>query len=279
VASVSVKSAAGCGSERRFAFGRNWERFLTVLDEERIAAAEDALRGILWERDLKGKSFLDVGSGSGLSSLAARRLGARVCSFDVDARSVGCTRELKRRHFPDDGNWEVREGSVLDPDFMTSLGEYDVVYAWGTLHHTGDMWRAMENSWPAVRTGGRLLLAIYNDQGRKSDWWRWVKRRYCAGAFSRVAILCAFVPYFAGFNFLRDAACLRDPRKRYREYKKNRGMSAVHDWLDWLGGYPYEVATPGEILEFLQPKGFRLVRLRTTNGRGNNQIVFRKQPF
>jgi len=277
VASVSAKSAAGFGRERRFAFGRNWERFLTVLDGERVAAAEDALRDILRERDLKGRSFLDIGSGSGLSSLAARRLGARVCSFDVDVRSVGCTRELKRRYYPGDVDWEVREGSVLDPDFMTSLGEYDVVYAWGTLHHTGDMWRAIENSWPAVRAGGRLLLAIYNDQGRKSDWWRRVERRCCAGGLSRVAILCGFVPYFIGFNFLRDAACLRDPLKRYREYTKNRGMSVVHDWLDWLGGYPYEVARPEQILDFLAPKGFELVLMRTTNGRGNNQFGFRRR--
>ncbi len=50
---------------------------------------------------LAGNSFLDVGSGSGLFSLAAMRLGAdRVHSFDYDPQSVGCTKELKRRFPP-----------------------------------------------------------------------------------------------------------------------------------------------------------------------------------
>ena len=78
----------------RFKFGKNWQSFLAVLDEARIRQAETALREMLGVTDLLGQTFVDVGSGSGLSSLAARNLGATVTSFDFDPSSVACTHEL-----------------------------------------------------------------------------------------------------------------------------------------------------------------------------------------
>src|SRR5262249_10277097 len=123
----------------RFAFGENWTRFLSVLDEERIHAAKAALQRMLGTESLCGCSFIDVGSGSGLSSLSARMLGARTHSFDYDPKSVACTRELKRRYFPDDHTWTVEEGSVLDQGYLRALGQFDVVCSWGVLHHTGQM--------------------------------------------------------------------------------------------------------------------------------------------
>ncbi|HEX8686718.1 MAG TPA: 50S ribosomal protein L11 methyltransferase, partial [Pyrinomonadaceae bacterium] len=110
----------------RFEFGENWSRFLAVLDDERIGKAEESLRAMLEVESLAGRSFLDIGSGSGLFSLAARRLGARVHSFDYDPRSVACARELRRRYFPEDPAWVVEEGSALDADYVRSLGLFDV---------------------------------------------------------------------------------------------------------------------------------------------------------
>src|SRR5690349_14790038 len=148
---------------KRFEFGKNWSRFLAVLDEERIAEAQRSLAQMLEVTNLEGKSFLDVGSGSGLFSLAARRLGARVHSFDYDPQSVACGQELKRRYFADDPLWRVEQGSVLDRDYLNPLGSFDVVYSWGVLHHTGAMWEALGNVAPLVAEGGRLFIAIYND--------------------------------------------------------------------------------------------------------------------
>src|SRR5918911_286314 len=120
----------------RFEFGRNWAKFLALLNEQRIADAENSLRQMLECEDLKGRSFLDIGSGSGLFSLAARRLGARVHSFDYDPHSVACTMELRRRFCPEDAAWTVETGSALDADYLKRLGRFDVVYSWGVLHHT-----------------------------------------------------------------------------------------------------------------------------------------------
>src|SRR5690349_20131153 len=97
--------------DRRFAFGENWRRFLSVLTDERIEEATKSLREFLGCDSLAGKTFLDIGSGSGLFSLAARRMGATVTSFDYDPQSVACTEELRRRYFPEDGGaWRIEQG-------------------------------------------------------------------------------------------------------------------------------------------------------------------------
>ena len=97
----------------RFTFGDNWSRFLSVLDERRIDEAVVSLKEKLEVDTLVGKTFLDIGSGSGLFSLAARKLGARVHSFDFDPQSVACTTELRRRYFPEDDGWRIEEASAL----------------------------------------------------------------------------------------------------------------------------------------------------------------------
>jgi len=147
-------------SDARFQFGKNWQRFLSILDEERISEAERSLKEMLEIDNLHGKTFVDIGSGSGLFSLAARRLGAKVHSFDYDPVSVACTKELKRRYFNDDSKWSIEQGDVLDKAYIESLGQFDIVYAWGVLHHTGAMWQALENIIPLVGKGGRLFISI-----------------------------------------------------------------------------------------------------------------------
>src|SRR5271157_2499083 len=157
----------------RFSFGENWKAFLSKLNDKKIYEAEYSLKEMLEIENLQGKRLLDVGSGSGLFSLAARRLGAEVFSFDYDPSSVWCTMELRKRYFQDDEKWIIKQGSALDQLFLSSLGQFDIVYAWGVLHHTGDLWKAAELMVPLVKSnGGKFFIAIYNDEGRKSNVWR-----------------------------------------------------------------------------------------------------------
>ena len=52
-------------------------------------------------------------------------------------------------------------------------------------------------------------------------------------------------------------------------------MSVWHDWIDWIGGYPFEAAKPEEIFALLRTQGFRLDHLITCGGGlGCNQFVF-----
>ena len=266
------------GRGDRFAFGENWRRFLSGLGEEQIEHAENSLQEMLGTDSLQGKSFLDAGCGSGLSSLVARRLGARVHSFDIDPLSVACCRELKRRFFPDDGDWTIEEGSVLDGAYLEGLGDYEIVYSWGVLHHTGAMYRALEEVARIVPPGGVLFLALYNDQGRVSAMWGKVKSAY--NSLPRplqFLMVLATAGIMEAKYALARLLTLRNPLPfvSWREKKKDRGMSLWHDYVDWVGGYPFETARPEEILAFLRKKGFLLENLVTSGGGyGCNQYVF-----
>src|SRR3954447_16373389 len=103
---LSERHAREIAAGQRFAFGENWRSFLDSLTEERIDKASRAIARTIGEHRLDGAAVLDAGSGSGLSSLAALRLGAaRVHSFDYDPASVACTAELKRRHAANASHW------------------------------------------------------------------------------------------------------------------------------------------------------------------------------
>jgi 2-polyprenyl-6-hydroxyphenyl methylase/3-demethylubiquinone-9 3-methyltransferase len=262
----------------RFEFGKNWQRFLSVLNAERISEAEKSLKRMLETDHLNDKSFLDIGSGSGLFSLSARRLGAKVHSFDFDQLSVECTRELKRRYFPSDGNWTIEQGDVLNVDYLKSLGQFDVVYSWGVLHHTGGMWQALENVVYLVAEGGRLFISIYNDQGRKSLHWTRLKRLYNKSSKPVQWLIAVSLGIYWETHFALSRLIHGEnpfPFKCWAESKKARGMSVWHGLVDWVGGYPFEVAKPEEIFDFYRKRGFTLIKLKTCGGGlGCNEFVF-----
>ena len=274
---TSEQHASEVEAGERFEFGRNWRHFIEHVDESHIAYSKLALQQLLRVSDLRGVNFLDVGSGSGLSSLAACRLGARVTSFDYDPQSVAASEELRRRFHDGSQSWSIGIGSALDDDFMKSLGTFDIVYSWGVLHHTGQMYRAIENVLQCVRPGGVIAIAIYNDQGVWSRRWGRVKRIYCSSEVGKALMIGAVVPYWFGRNLLSDLVHRQNPIARYREYRQRRGMSSMHDWIDWLGGWPFEVAKPEEIFRWFTERGYTLLNLTTAGGTmGCNEFVFRR---
>ncbi|MGV3485851.1 MAG: class I SAM-dependent methyltransferase [Planctomycetaceae bacterium] len=264
----------------RFEFGKNWTSFLESIDESRIAASTASLSTMLDTTRLDNLTFLDVGCGSGLGSLSAWRMGATVHSFDFDPASVACTQELRRR-FAEPSRWTVEQGSALDEAYLQRLGLFDIVYSWGVLHHTGNMKRAIELTADRVKADGRLFIAIYNDQGSASRRWSTIKQIYhrlperlqpaWVGAVASV-----HEAKFAAARLARGRNPL--PTADWKQKAHDRGMSPWHDWVDWVGGWPFEVARPDEIINPLIARGFRLERLKTVgNGWGCNEYVFRRE--
>lgn len=270
----------GVADERRFAFGHNWERFSQGIDESRIVQATRSLQSLLGTQSLEGRSFLDVGSGSGLFSLAALRLGAaRVHSFDYDPDSVSCTERLKERFLPGSHTWTIARGDVLDEAYLKSLGTFDVLYSWGVLHHTGRMWEALDKVAGLVAPGGQMVVALYNDQGWRSRFWKSVKRVYNAGTPGRYLVRCVFIPGFVLGYLAKDILRGRNPSGRYRSSSSARGMSPLHDIEDWLGGHPFEVAKPEQVVAFYESRAFQCERSTTVGGKmGCNEFVFRRVP-
>ena len=184
-------------NKKRFRFGKNWLKFAENLNNDQIEEAKKSLQKLLNKNTLDGQTFLDIGCGSGLNSLAAKELGAEVFSFDYDMNSVLCTKELKARFRPNDEKWHIQEGSILDNKFLENIGKFDIVYSWGVIHHTGNMWKGLENVLiPLKKKDGILAIAIYNDQGLKTNFWKVIKKSYNSSFLLSLLIRMAFIPVY-----------------------------------------------------------------------------------
>jgi SAM-dependent methyltransferase len=270
----NAEAAAAADETVSFSFGANWKKFLEGFNDEALGRAKKSFTEFTHVPRLDEHEFLDVGCGSGLSSLVALRLGAqRVVSVDIDPHSVECARALREKFEIPESRWLIEQGSVLDPAFMESLGRFSYVHSWGVLHHTGAMWSAVDN---VIRCntapGGLFHLALYNKH-RTSQQWLSIKR-WCNWSPRLVFPLVKWA--YVSALFAKMSLRLRSPLTYVRQYNANRGMNFFRDVDDWVGGLPYEFASPGETVDYLSDREFLLVRLTTTDSCGCNEFLFRR---
>ncbi|MBP2673704.1 MAG: uncharacterized protein H6Q84_544 [Deltaproteobacteria bacterium] len=255
-----------------FSFGRNWDRFVREhYSDERVEISRRHLLDFLGMQDLSGKSFLDIGCGSGIHSLAALRSGAsRIVSLDVDPFSMRAT-EWVRERAGSPPVWEVHEGSILDPKFVSRLEPADIVYSWGVLHHTGNLWDAVRNAAGRILPAGLFYIALY-EKTSESAYWIEAKQRYnCASAPGKRFMELGYV--YRTFLRTKSPSILLRNLRYIRGYRASRGMAFWTDVRDWLGGWPYEPATPGEVTDFCERTlGLKTVKVKT--GEANVEYLF-----
>ena len=251
-----------------FSFGKNWRSYVDTVSEASIQRAKSDIEEWLGSERVKGKTVLDVGCGSGIHSLCYYLMDAKeVFSFDVDQYSVETTQVLWEK-VGKPSNWRVMQGSILDQDLAATIGKHEIVYSWGVLHHTGAMWKAIENAACLVKRGGLFWIAIYV-KGPKYPEHLALKKSYNRASklgkklmvWNKIAMIMRD-RWKAGLN----------PFAWNEQY--GRGMNVYHDLLDWLGGLPYEVASKEEIVDFCTERGFVLEKITELPEGGNNVYLF-----
>jgi 2-polyprenyl-6-hydroxyphenyl methylase/3-demethylubiquinone-9 3-methyltransferase len=250
----------------RFPFGKNWFQFVEALSHKQIDEAQQSLQQAFQMKSFRDQTFLDAGCGSGLFSLAARNLKAKVHSFDYDPKCLKATKHLKTIHRFNDKDWGVERGDLLNREYMC-LGRFSLVYCWGTLHHTGDMWQALINLCKCVKDDGLLCISLYNDQGLKSDFWWHIKRYYnTAPKVIQITMACLYYLTRVAFSVLRGRNPLR------------RGMNMYRDAVDWVGGFPFETAIPCSVVAYCKVLGFDLIESNVVGKKsGCNEFLFKKR--
>jgi predicted RNA methylase len=255
--------------KNHFEFGENWKSFSEMLNEERIRDAEQSITGLLAAERISGRSFLDIGCGSGLFAIAAARLGASpVIGLDVDSESVLTSRQ-NNQHWCPQQSLRFEQLSVLDDAGMSQLPLVDIAYAWGSLHHTGNMRKAIHNAAEKVKPGGFFVIAIYN-RHVTSPVWLVIKRLYNAlGKNGRKAMVFIMTPVIALAKFLATGKNPFQPR---------RGMDMKHNVIDWVGGYPYEYASIQEMTAILENENMVVEKAIQANvPTGCNEFICKKK--
>ena len=260
----------------RFEFGKNWTQFVEKhFSIERVEIAKSHLLNFLEIEDLKGLKFLDIGCGSGIHSLAAQKAKAEtVFSFDYDQCSVNAT-QLLRESYGNMDNWAITQGSVLNSEFLKQLPKFDIVYSWGVLHHTGDVWNAIRNASGLVKPHGQFYIALYSANVHTDpppEFWIEVKQRYISSSESRKRLMEAWYIW----RFMLHKNLLRIPviLTKWIQYKKSRGMNMLIDIRDWLGGWPMEFVYDQDAVEYIEKLGFKLIKMAT--GEANTEFLFTK---
>lgn len=261
-----------------FSFGKNWKEYLKTVSVERIDAVKGDLEKWLGKDFIRDKTIIDIGCGSGIHSLGFYLLGAReILSIDIDKYSVDAAISLWEKQGKPE-NWKIQHASIMDDSFISEYSKkgYDLVYSWGVLHHTGDMWKALDNASKFLKGGSLFWIALYvkgprynrdlalkKKYNRSSVFGKWIiEKRYITKQYIKLFI-------FGEFRKLINVFL-------NREVYMFRGMDKKHNLKDWLGGLPYEVASLEEIIEFAKERDLVLEKVKTGFEGGNNICLFSK---
>lgn len=210
--------------------------------------------------EVRGKSVLDAGCGTGIFSIIFARQGAgRVTGIDISPGSLSTGRAMKKSFGLE--NVEFRQEDMLHLPFKDA--EFDIVWAWGTVHHTTDPLGAVTELMRVLKPGGSLFLAIYkktrltfiHEAIRKTlirtprSWWTRLSKFF--------AVLLAPVVFLF--------------KKREKARKGEKLEELILDWYFVPIRHHY---TPEEIRAFLEKRGFTIEKFLPASGRFDSTSNF-----
>jgi len=269
--------------EGKFSFGINWTDFARNKVDENIVTTHvnDTLShllrlpGFLSAKPLEGKRVLDIGCGSGLSSLSFYKNGCRdITSFDINEDSVRATNIIKEKFCDDESGlrWSIDEGNILDEGLVSRLRsqeKYDLIYSWGVLHHTGDMKKAIDNTLSLCKSGSVLWMALYikmdqedGEEMYQNDLKLKIKFNEASEETKKEMIIERLKRVFNG-----------SPAAWTQPYD-NRGMTPINDVTDWLGGYPYEVARAKDTKRLLEANDFTKIEVLNEDRSSGTNVIY-----
>jgi len=210
--------------------------------------------------EVQGMAVLDAGCGTGIfSAIFARNGAGRVVGIDISPGSLETARGLKEKFNLANVSFERQD--MLQLPFAD--GTFDIVWAWGTVHHTTDPLRAISELARVLRLGGSIFLAVY--KRTKLTWIHEIIRKTLVKtpkqSWTALSKIMAF--------FLSPVVFFFKKREKSRKGEKLEELI-----LDWYFVPIRHYYTPEEIRDVLEGKSFEIEKFLPASGRFDSSSNF-----
>jgi len=210
--------------------------------------------------EVKGKSVLDAGCGTGIFSIIFAKNGStKVIGIDISEGSLETARKLKNKFGIH--NAEFIKQDMLELPFPDE--SFDIVWAWGTVHHTTDPFKAITELIRVLRKNGSLLLAVYT-RTRLTFIHEIIRKTLVRTPKISWKLISKILAVFLApvvFFF----------KKREKSRKGEKLEELIMDWYFVPIRHYY---VPDEIRTFLEKKGFVIEKYLPASGRFDSTSNF-----
>ncbi len=212
------------------------------------------------DEEIVGREVLDAGCGTGIFTIIFANKGARkVIGIDISEGSLNTGRMLKDKF--ELSNVEFRKEDMLNLPFKDNT--FDIVWAWGTIHHTENPYQAMNELIRVLKKNGTFFITLYKKT--KLTFIHEIIRKILIKtpkkSWTFLSKIMAFFLWLVVFFFKR------------RE-KSRKGEKLEELILDWYFVPIRHYFEPQEIKSFLEKRNFKIEKFLPASGRFDSTSNF-----